>query len=67
MNKYQLLKGTDFKAISEKTKEHGRSYSPNYVRQCLRGYQERTKYNSIIFDLGDEIVKDRVKQLNLGS
>lgn len=65
MNKYDILKGADFKLIASKTHNENRdkNYAVSYVRQVLRGYVPRTSGNVQIFEEADKLVSKRIKAI----
>lgn len=62
---YKILKSVDFKTISGITAQKGRPYTSDYVRLVLRGNQQATKFNQIIFDEADILVKEKIESFNL--
>lgn len=55
-NKYKILNGDDFEQIAKNT-----NYEKSYVRQVLRAYSGKTKFNQRIFDEADEMVSIKIK------
>ena len=58
MKKYSILKTADFEQIADQTK-----YSVSYIRQVIRGYVPETDRNHQIIEQADQIVEERIKQI----
>jgi hypothetical protein len=59
--KYNILNAGDFCKIALAT-----NYQPNYVRQVLRGHTKETKFNIVILDEADKVLKDKIEKIQKG-